>query len=370
MPREATTVTVTVMILVLLGVLMVYSVCAVSEDLKSKPMIHLVYAMMGTVTMFVAARFDYHRLRDPLLFRCIVLASLALLALVLIPHFGIEVNNARRWLAFGGFRFQPSEFAKFALVLLLAVKLTDNEERIHTFFGGFLPPMLIAGLFAGMVLLENDLGVPAVMLGVSLIMFCIAGMRWRYLIVSVLSGIAAIGYLIQIAPHRAMRLTYFLDPWPFRDVRGGSYQLIQGLAAFAQGGLFGRGAGASLQKLYVPEAHNDFVFAPIGAEFGLAGTLAVVVLFAALCFAALRISMYAADRFGSLLAAGFGMLILLQAAFVMAVTTGIAPTKGLPLPFISYGGTALIVFMGLAGILVNIAAQAPDIEKKRRAAAA
>jgi cell division protein FtsW len=209
------------------------------------------------------------------------------------------------------------------------------------------------------------------MLGVAFIMFCVAGMRWIYLFISACLGLVALWFLIQSEGYRAMRLTYFLDPWPYYDVFGGSYQLIQSLAAFAQGGLLGRGAGAGAQKLgYLPEAHNDFVFAVIGEEFGLVGTLAVVLLFAVLGYATLRISMYAADRFGSLLAMGVAMLILLQAAFVMAVTTGMAPTKGLPLPFVSYGGTALIVFMGLAGILVNIAAQAPDVDKQRRKSAA
>jgi len=285
--------------------------------------------------------------------------------LVLIPGIGKEVDGAQRWIALGPVRFQPAELARFALVVLLAVKLTQNRDVAHTFFGGFLPPFLLALLFTGLVVMERDLGIPAMMMGVTMVMMCAAGIRWRYLLGSVMLVGSAAGALVLIYPHRVQRFVTFIDPWV--DPRSSGYQLIQALSAFAQGGAFGRGAGASEQKLgYLPAAHTDFIFAVIGEEFGLVGTLAVMLLYAALLYAAIRIALNASDLFGSLLATGLGTLVVLQAAFVMAVNIGLLPTKGLPLPFISLGGTALIMFLGMMGVLVNIGAQATEPAPARK----
>lgn len=356
MKRETTAVIILVLALTLAGSLMVFSARGFDEgagEIRTQ-----VYALgIGLVAMLVAARFDYHRLKDGFIFRGIVLGTLALLVLVLVA--GDTVNGAQRWIRLAGFQLQPSEMGKFALILLLAVKLTDNRENLRKFFSGFLPPICIAGLFAGLVLLEKDLGVPVVMMGVAIIMMGVAGVSYQYLAASCVPLGAAVVALILTSPHRVERLMAFRDPW--HDPLGAGFNLIQSYSAFAQGGLWGKGAGASEQKLgYLYASHTDFVYALVGEEFGLVGTLTILGLFCGLLYAGYRIAVNARDMFGAMLATGIVALICLQASIIMAVTTGLVPTKGLPLPFISYGGTALIVFLGLAGILSNIGMQAID----------
>lgn len=355
MKKETTSVIVLTLALMLIGILMVYSTSALNANVGWLLPRHLVYAAAGLCALFVGSRFDYHHFRDPLIFRILVLTTLAFLALVLV--LGAEVDGGRRWIRIGPGQFQPSELAKFTLIVLLAVKLTQNREHVHEFWRGFVPPICMAGVFAGLVLAERDLGVPVVMMAVSYIMLCIAGVRWRYLMISAVPALGLVVAAVLFAPHRMQRLTAFLDPWQYRN--GASFQLIQSMAAFAQGSVWGRGAGASEQKLYyLPAAHTDFVFAVVGEELGLIGTLTVVALFGLFIYNAFRIGACARDQFGAMLATGIASLILFQASFIMAVTTGLLPTKGLPLPFISYGGTSLIVMLGLVGVLVNIGVQA------------
>jgi cell division protein FtsW len=369
MKRETTLLMVTVITLTLLGIAMVYSTSAVDAASAGMVRKHLFFAALGFSAMMFAARFDYHRLLDPPVYRFIVCVSLFFLMVVLIPGIGSRIDGGQRWIRFAGISFQPSEFGKFALILLLAVKLTENREHIREFRRGFLPPFLIAGAFAAIVLAERDLGVPVLMMGVTCIMIFAAGARIPWLLAGLvpLGGLA--GFFAWYAPHRMIRLLAFVDPWAYRE--GPGWQLIQSLSAFAQGGVFGRGPGAGEQKLgYLPAPNTDFIFAVVGEELGLIGTLVVVALFCALLFAAFRIALHAPDLFGGLLAAGIGSMAGLQAAFIMAVTTGLLPTKGLPLPFISYGGTSLFVYLAMMGVLVNIGAQARAPEPARRLAPA
>ena len=369
MKRETTLIITVTLTLTLLGLLMVYSATALGDDTPGKIGHQLIYVTIGLSAMFCAARFDYHRLKDPIIFRGIVALSICLLLLVLLPAFGVKVNNAQRWLALGSFQFQPSELAKFALILLLAVKLTDNRETTQHFTTGFVPPMLIASAFVALILAERDLGIPIIMMGVTYVMIAVAGVRFRYLFASLLPVLASIAMLVLWEPHRVRRIAGFLDPWADREDKG--FHLIQSLFAFAQGSVTGTGAGAGEQKLgYLFAAHTDFIFSVIGEELGLIGTVTVVLLFCAFFFAALRIAMNAQDYFGMLLATGITATITLQTAFIMAVTTGLLPTKGLPLPFISYGGSALITSLAMTGILVNIGVQAPEPERLRKLAKA
>lgn len=370
MPRETTMVFSVVLALVLMGILMVFSASELSPATGGLIERQLRFVAIGLCAMFFAARFNYHHYADKSVYRGMFFFTLLLLILVLIPGVGTKVDGAQRWL----FGFQPSELAKFTLVTLLAVKLTANREHVKKLFRGFLPPMLTASFFAGLVLLERDLGVPVVMMGVAAIMACVAGVRWIYLALSIAPLAAAVTSLIVFWPHRAVRIFAFINPWDYREDAG--WQLIQSMSAFAQGAFLGRGAGAGEQKLgYLPAAHTDFIFAVVGEELGLVGTLALVALFALLFYAACRIAMNAPDLFGCLMATGISGLIGVQAVFIMMVTTGLLPTKGLPLPFISYGGTSLIVFMAMAGVLANIGVQAkvpeadPKTRTKRRAPA-
>lgn len=353
MRNETTGIVVIITTLTLIGILMVYSASAVGGDPVGKLHRELRFVALGVVLMFLASRFDYHYLADPPIYRLIVVVSALLLVLVLVPGIGTRVHGAQRWL----FGFQPSEFAKFALIVLLAVKLTENQENVKSLGRGFFPAVLIGLSFSVMVLLERDLGVPVVMMGITLTLLWISGTRVSYLVASVVPLAVAVAMLIVVAPHRIRRVMVIFDPWADRE--GAGYHLIQSFAAFAQGAVWGRGAGASEQKLgYLPAASTDFIFAVIGEEFGLAGTTTVVVLFIALILLSLRIAANAPDLFGALLASGITALLGLQAAFIMMVTVGLLPTKGLPLPFISYGGTALMMTLGLSGILVNVGVQA------------
>ena len=364
-----------VLALVLIGVFLVYSASAVDPLSSSLDDSHamdrlqrqLIYVTIGLVGLFGMARFDYHRLRDPFIFRVIVTVSLLLLILVLVPGIGDERKGAQRWLELGGFTFQPSELGKMALILLLAVQLADNQKHITQFGKGFLPPAIITCAFAGLVLLEKDLGAPVVMFAVSYLMMFMAAVPIRYLVPSVIPAVGAVYALVITDPERTERMTSFIDPWSVRNE--GGYQLIQSMNAFAQGKVWGKGPGAGEQKLYyLPDAHTDFIFAVWGEEMGLVGTLSVVVLYIALFAVALRIALNARELFGSLLAAGIVCLVVTQAAVNIAVTTGLMPTKGLPLPFISWGGSALIVFMTLMGIVVSIGLQAvePRLKAKRK----
>lgn len=365
MAREAKWILMTVIGLVSVGVLAVYSASAADAAAHARLIRELVYVAIGTLGMFIAAHFDYNQLRGAFLFRVIVVVAVLLLIAVLVPGLGDVRKGAQRWLEIGAFSFQPSELAKFALVVLLAVKLASNQDVIKSFWRGYLPALIITGAFCGLVVLQKDLGTPVVMGAVAFVMMFVGGVRLAFLIPSLIPAIGLIYFLSITSPHRLRRLTAFLDPWQYRSDEG--YQLIQSMTAFAQGGIWGRGPGASEQKLhYLPEPHTDFVFAVWGEETGLVGTLAVMSLFIVLLVVSLRVAMHAKDLFGTLLVVGIASLVCIQAGVNMGVTTGILPTKGLPLPFISWGGTSLLVFMTMMGVVINVALQS-DAPRRNRA---
>ena len=313
--------------------------------------------------LYLATRFDYHRFSTPFIFRGVVVLSLFLLIAVLIPGIGVEVNGAQRWIRVLGFQFQPSEFAKLALIILLARKLSENYDVMGKFWRGFLPAAIIAGAFAGLILLERDLGVPAVVVCVSFLMIYVAGAKWYYIIGSFMPAVAGAVALIIFSPYRFQRLIVYLDPFAHRN--DGGFHLIQSLAAFARGSYYGVGPGLGEQKLYyLPAAHTDFIFAVWGEDMGLLGTGILLAMFVLFLKLGAKIAKGAPDLFGTLLATGITAVISVQAAFNMGVTIGLLPTKGLTLPFISYGGTAQIVLLIMVGILLNIGLQSesPDEE--------
>lgn len=364
MTRATTTLLIAVLALVLMGILIIYSTSSIDGSI-SKSLKHLLYVIMGISAGFVASRFDYHRLRDPGIFRGLVLFALALLCLVLIPGIGVKVYGARRWLELAGFRFQPSEFAKFALILLLAVKLSENQDNVKSFRYGVAPAVAIAVFFAGLVVLEKDLGTPVILMTMALGMILMAGARLYHIGLSAAAVAAAAYALIRFDPERYSRLLIFRDPW--QDPTGDGLHPIQSLMGFARGGVWGVGPGAGQQKLgNLFGAHTDFVFSAWGEEMGLVGTLAAVAIFAIVLMAAFRIATCAPDLFGALLAAGIASLIGIQAALNMAVSTCLVPTKGLPLPFMSYGGSSLIISLTLVGILLNIGLQAQQPEGNKK----
>ncbi len=361
MTRETALLLAVVMMLALIGVLMVYSADAVESGgvhLKRQ----LAYVAIGILAMTFTFWFGYERLHSPFVYQLLVLIGLTLLILVLIPGIGDERGGAQRWIKVAGMTFQPSEFAKFPLLILLAVKISENHHNIRKFWKGVVPPMIISGVFAGLILLEKDLGVPVLIVSVTLLVLLMAGASLWHVGVWLIPGGAGAFVLCATSEYRWSRLVSFLDPWQYRD--DASFQLIQSLAGFAHGGVWGRGPGAGEQKLnYLPEANNDFIFPLWGEEMGLVGTLAMVVLFVTFLVMGLRIAMCAKDLFGAILAASITTLIATQAACNMGVTLGLLPTKGLPLPFISAGGSALIATMAMMGVLLNIGIHAEQPQR-------
>ncbi len=310
------------------------------------------YAVVGVGAMILTARMRYaawRRLAGPF-----VVVSVVLLLLALHPASGMSAYGASRWITLGPFTLQPSEFAKLGLIALAASILSRKGARLDDWLHVALPLGPIVLVVVAIVLLQRDLGTTIVIVGSILMMLFVAGVRMRYLAVTSLAAIAASAYLIAGTAYRRARFLTFFDPW--KDPRSTGYQLIQGLIALGSGGWFGVGLGASRQKwAYLPNAHTDFIFAVLGEELGLIGELVVLVLFGVMIYAGIRIAVRAPDTFGRLLAAGITSWIGLQAIVNLGAVTGLLPITGVPLPFVSFGGSALIVTLAAVGVLISIA---------------
>jgi len=340
--------------LVAFGLVMVYSATSASAALgNGDPMSYLkrqaIYALLGVVAMTALARFDYHCLRYlavPLL-----LTAFALCAAVLVV--APEINGARRWFLLGPASFQPSELAKLALCLFAAVYLA--RRRAPRTFGELLRPLgLVTAVFCGLIVLEPDLGTTIAVCVMMLAILLVASVPVRLLAVAAVLA-AGVGMIaIWAEPYRRARVFSFLDPWS--DAQGSGFQIVQAMIGIGSGGITGEGLGEGVQKvLYLPEAHTDMIFAVVGEELGLVGSALVICGFAAFAFAGFRIAMRCRDPFGKLLAAGLTALVCGQATINLAAVLGIAPLTGIPLPFVSYGGSSLVVLLAGVGILLNIA---------------
>ncbi len=284
----------------------------------------------------------------------VLLACLALLIAVLVTPLGVTVKGARRWLRLGPFTIQPSEFAKIGLVLFMARFLSQKRDEIRDWKRGFLPTVAIWGVFAVLIILERDLGTIILMGTVMLGMWCLARMRVSHLATLVLASIPVLIFLIFQHSYRINRLLAFMNPDAYANTTG--YQLRQSLIAVGSGGLWGRGLGLGLQKYhFLSEAHTDFIFATVCEELGLFGGASVVVLFLALALIGFRISYRAPDYFGGLVAAGLTLTIVCAAFINFFVVLGMAPTKGLALPFFTYGGSSMMASLIAIGILINVA---------------
>ncbi|MCC6767080.1 MAG: putative lipid II flippase FtsW [Deltaproteobacteria bacterium] len=312
---------------------------------------HLASIGLGMLACFVASRLrstTYERLAYPALAVIVVL-----LVAVLIPGVGIVRGGARRWIGLGIINLQPSEIAKIVAVLYLAHSMVRKGPRLTTFSLGVLPHVITIGVLAGLVVKEPDFGTAA-LLGVTLFAMLFAGgVRWRHLVLPVLPIVPLAVWAVASSPYRLRRVLVFLDPW--QHPRDAGFQLVQSFLAFGSGGLFGTGLGESKQKMfYLPEAHTDFIFSVIGEELGLVGALVVVGLFAVLAIRGLRVALNHPTTFGQLVAFGATTVLVLQAGINMAVVLGLLPTKGLALPFVSYGGSAMIGAMTAVGVLLAL----------------
>ncbi len=341
--------------LALFGVVMVYSASAVIAQQENHSQFHYVikqtvWTLLGFVVMFAAMRFDYQLLNR----RWIVYGLLILTVLLLLAVFGFRpINGARRWIRFGPLSMQPSEIAKLAMVLFLARFLDRRAGDEESFFRTFIPCMLVLGVLAGLVIKEPDLGT-ALMLAIAGVTMCFAaGVRPRHVFYASVPALLYVVKMMIFTPFRMRRLAAFIDPWA--DSQGTGYQTVQSLIAVGSGGSHGLGFAQGRQKLlFLPFAHSDFIFAVIGEELGLVGALIVVFVFAIFLWRGMRAALRAPDRFGMLLGLGIVVGIVAQALLNISVVLAIVPNKGIPLPFISYGGSSLVPTLAGVGILLNI----------------
>ncbi len=345
-----------VVLLTVVGAVLVFSSSAVLAERRfGDPYFfvrrQLVFLALGVLGMVVLAQLDVvylQRLSAPLL-----VISLGLLALVLIPGIGYRVGGARRWIELGGWRGQTVELAKLALIIYFAKNLARHAEAMRDFMNGFLPNFLVLAVCVGLVMAQPDFGSALLLGGVAYVLFFSAGMRVRHIGMSLLIILPLLTMAMLSAEYRRRRLLTFLDPW--NDPTESGFQIVQSFLAFGSGGVTGRGLGAGQQKLFfLPEAHTDFIFAIIGEELGLIGTIFVVAIFAVVLWRGARIALTCADPFARLLAFGMVTLLTVQATINMAVAVGMLPTKGLPLPFISLGGSSLSMALAATGILLSL----------------
>ena len=275
-----------------------------------------------------------------------------LLLLVLTP-LGIKANGARRWLGFGAFTIQPAEIAKFATIIITAKFIEKRYDYMKSLTKGVLPILIVPGLFFALIMLQPNMSTAGTIILVTFVMIFVAGLNMKFVIAMFGSGVGLFLLLALTSEYRLKRILSFLDP--FQDPLGNGYQVIQGLYALGSGGLFGMGLGKSQQKwFYIPEPQNDFIFAIIGEELGLIGCAVVIMLFVILVYRCVRIALNCTDIFTCMVVIGIGAQIGIQAALNIAVATSSMPVTGVALPFISYGGTSLIIFMSAVGIVLNI----------------
>lgn len=356
----------TVLSLLTLGLVMLFSVSAAAAAEAHRDSFfflkrQLMYAGLGLMTCLTAAMLDYNLWRR--YSRPLLAGALVLLALCFVPPIGLKVNGARRWLNLGGFRMQPSDVAKFALVVFLAAWVARHQRKIKTFRHGFLVPMVATGAVSLLIFIEPDFGTTALTAAAALALLFVAGTRLRYLAPTVLLGAAAFSFAVMHNPVRMQRILAFLDPQG--TAKGAGYQTWQSLLALGSGGLTGRGLGNSGAKyFYLPEARTDFILAVVGEELGLIGTLGILIAFVIVLLCGIRIAMRAREFYGAMLAFGLTSLICMQALLNIGVVTGALPNKGLPLPFISFGGSNLVMSLLSIGVLLSIARHAEQPEER------
>ncbi|MFH1045427.1 MAG: putative lipid II flippase FtsW [Candidatus Omnitrophota bacterium] len=345
-----------VVTLLCIGVVMVYSSSAMFsyDRYRSTTFFlshHLLHLLIGMVLAAFVMSIDLLLLRRWI--KPLFIFSVFLLFIVFIPAVGKTVGGARRWIKIGSFAFQPSELVRWTTVLFLAdalaQKVKENMHQLRDFFG----LLAISGGVSALILIQPDLGGALSVAVVSMVLFFVVGMNMRHILAMLLACLPVLYFAIFLVPYRRKRIFAFLNPWA--DARGIGFQMVQSYLALGLGGIFGVGLGQSKQKLfYLPAAHTDFIFSIIGEELGLIGTIAIIVLFMLFFWQGIRIALRCADSFIQLLSFGIVATIVFSTLVHIAVVCGAVPTKGLPLPFISYGGSALVFNMAAVGLLLNI----------------
>ncbi|MEW6534280.1 MAG: putative lipid II flippase FtsW [Candidatus Auribacterota bacterium] len=378
MKTSLATIVTVVGILIALSIIMIYSTSGIFAQEKFADENYYLKKQMiwVSVSLFCMIVFSYlpYRILRPLALVG-VFAALALLVVTLLSPLGQAAGGASRWLKLGPFRFQPSEIAKLAIIVYMADVVARKQATVTEFFKSLLAPSILVGIVLVCVLKQPDLGTTVLLACTWMVIMFIGGIRFRYVVIFIMTGVVNLYFLIKLFPYRMKRIISFLDP--FKDPHGSGFQIIQSFIALGSGGLHGVGLGQGTQKLfYLPEAHTDFIFAIIGEELGLIGTSSIVLLFAVFCISGMMIAYKCTDIFGKLLAAGITMMITAQALINMCVVTGMLPTKGIPLPFLSFGGSNLLVNSIAIGILINVGVRGNEqpenavLKTKRNAAAA
>jgi cell division protein FtsW len=349
------------LLLVCASVVMVYSASAyVATNRQNDQWIflakQLTFALLGLFLVHVIMRIDYRNYRQPV----VIWTGLAVVGVALVVVlFGREIKGATRWLNFGGLGIQPSELAKLVLIIFIAALLERRMEKIDEPSQALLPIAAVVGTFVGLILIQPDLGTSVSILAIAGVMVFAAGVDYRYIVGLVLAAVPAFYFLIVTSDYRWKRVTAYLDPWaaPF----GEGYQMIQSMIAVSVGGIFGRGLMEGQQKLmFLPEPHNDFIYSVIAEELGFIGATVVLLCFCVIAWRGMRTAVRAPDRFGAFLALGLTTMVAFQALFNISVVLGLLPTKGIPLPFVSYGGSSLLINLIGMGILLNVSQHASN----------
>jgi cell division protein FtsW len=347
------------LLLVCTSVVMVYSASAVmAMERFQQPYWFLTkqaaWALMGLLLVPIVMRIDYRQYRQPaVIWTMLALATAALVAVL----FSRPVNGASRWLGVGPFGVQPSELAKIAIIIFTAALLERRMERIDDVSYSLIPIAIVVGGIVALILAEPDLGTAAVVAMIAAAMVFAAGVSYRYVLGLALASLPAFYLLVMTSEYRRRRVFAFLDPWS--DPLGTGYQMIQSMTAVGTGGIVGRGLMGGVQKLfYLPEPHNDFIYAVISEELGLAGATVVLACFGVIIWRGLRTAVRAPDRFGAFLAIGLTVMVVFQAFFNISVVLGLLPPKGIPLPFVSAGGSSLLINLIGMGILLNVSQHA------------
>ena len=342
--------------LIAIGLVMVFSASSATAyaqhgDIAYYLKRQLIWLVVGLAAAYVSYRIDYRRLRS--IAPYLLVAAGVALVLVFVPHVGLGVNGGRRWIGMGGMSIEPSEFAKLALVIYLSTVLSARGERITSLVRGVVPLCVPVAIMAVLVLKEPDMGTASLLLFVALALFFAAGARLLHLAAIVLAMVPFAAISVLASPYRRARVFAFVDPW--KDPLNTGFHIVQSLLALGSGGVFGVGLGASRAKFfYLPEQYTDFIFSVLGEELGLIGTLAVIVLFVTLAYRSIRIALGAPDRFGFFLAIGCAAMITIQAFINIGVVSSSWPVTGVPLPFISFGGSSLVVSCIAVALIANV----------------
>ncbi|MFY9861972.1 MAG: putative lipid II flippase FtsW [Candidatus Cybelea sp.] len=342
--------------LVAIGLVMVFSASSATAyaehgDIAYYLKRQLIWLAVGLAGAYVCYRLDYQRLRAAAPY--LLVAAIAGLLLVFVPHIGVGVNGGRRWLGTAGLSLQPSEFAKLALVIFLAAVLSVRGERITSLSRGLFPLCVPIAIVTVLVLKEPDMGTASLLFFTAFTMLFAAGARLVHLTAIAIATVPFAALTVLASPYRRARIFAFVDPW--RDPLNTGFHIVQSLLALGSGGIFGVGLGASRAKFfYLPEQYTDFIFSVLGEELGLIGTLVVIALFLTLAYRAVKIALAAPDRFGFFLAIGCGAMIAIQAFVNIGVVSSSWPVTGVPLPFISFGGSSLVVNLLAVALIANV----------------